>query len=643
MSDKIEMELEEISNPLIRCIKAMKLKEKTPRISHKFIVPYLQKLPSLYNIIKTKENSEEIMLEISNRLIYQKLGKDKFVSRYGDKGDIFYIILQGKVAFLTVKPIKCYLNEEEYVMHLLKLRKNKETEILRQTLSINKNLFEINDNFDQWMKTNVSIYESNSSNLKRYSNEVYQTMIKVQKLIQIEDQSIELKITPEIYIQINKIANSELDPKKRKLITVYQYEHINTYESGQTFGYLALENKTSKRTATAITLTDCDLGLITKSDYEILIKEINDRFHKALSLLIYSYPLFDTISKKIFDHKYSHMFKYLKFTRGEVLFSEGEPIDCCCFLNKGEFEVSIKANLIELNEIISKLKKLKHPRNGNEELRENEEFDTNKPFTSPELQEVIFTRNVIKLGVIKDRDILGLMDNRKFGYSLFTVTCFSYGADVYKLANEAIKVLCTREQSVDYEINKFSNKKIDFYISRLQIQKNNINSLMAKKNYLKPETKVYLTPRNTFTEQNTQIKIKKIKKMKIKLPPIIETTRARMSCSEKEEALKILRGESEANKGKKYKRVNHKSALSIGNLFDEIQTKCLSRNREDILSDLVMNTKTFGNNRYISPLVEKKKKSTGQRVTNYALSPTGQVGFVDCLILDKVHRFMQKD
>jgi len=59
----------------------------------------------------------------------------------GDIGDKFYIILKGKVSILLDRQIKINLTEEEYYMHLLKLRKYNEINFVNKTIDANKKIF----------------------------------------------------------------------------------------------------------------------------------------------------------------------------------------------------------------------------------------------------------------------------------------------------------------------------------------------------------------------------------------------------------------------------------------------------------------------------------------------------------------------
>ena len=50
------------------------------------------------------------------------------------------------------------------------------------------------------------------------------------------------------------------------------------------------------------------------------------------------------------------MFKYIKFERDEMIIEEKEKLTSLILVRDGEFEVTVTKNLIEINELIAKLR-----------------------------------------------------------------------------------------------------------------------------------------------------------------------------------------------------------------------------------------------------------------------------------------------
>ena len=228
---------------------------------------------------KNEESADKILNQIAMNLQYKKIDKNKFICKYGEKGNHFYVILKGKIVFLVPKIVKCYLNECEYITYLLKLKKSGENDLLKNLISINRQYYDFGDDFDNYIRELVDDYKNNKKNNSGFlTRDLYQTL---KKLIQEEDKSNEREkekekekekenklndnndeINVEEYIEGIKVDDMELTSKDRKKVNVYEYQITNYYEDGQIFGMVALESKYGKRSATAISLEDCHLGLL---------------------------------------------------------------------------------------------------------------------------------------------------------------------------------------------------------------------------------------------------------------------------------------------------------------------------------------------------------------------------------------------
>ena len=487
-------------NPLELCIQGLKIDiSKRDMNIVSIINPYLLSLPSFVQVLKTEttsKNFEDIVTKISIVMSHRKVLKNRLIMRLGDKGNEFFIILNGKVGFMVVKTVKCYLNEEEFILFLLKLRKNNEFELLRLNILNNINCFDVKEDFDKWLRDIVYENKRNGNQHKRFSEELHDKMDKLQAHIEFfnnaykssppQNHLTNLTVTPPIYIKLNNIDNANLDPKERKLACICVYQHMNSFTSGQNFGYIALESKNCKRTASVITLEDCDFGILTKEDYQKLIKEVNEKARKRLYNLVYSYPLFQSVAKGIFEYKYMHMFHYVKYKSGEQLMKEGEHVSTIMFIKNGEFELTIHKNIIEVNELIINLKQLKkqlqqqtyYCPNENDcqcsyEQKENEDFILNEQFKSIEFKELVNKKLPIKVSIVKDRDVLGLYDTvlEHSGTSLYNCTCLSTCGEGYQIETECLLNIAQKEERVLTEAKRFSIKKITCFIERLNKHK----------------------------------------------------------------------------------------------------------------------------------------------------------------------------
>lgn len=66
------------------------------------ILPYFQELEAFKKLVAMKEElPEEFYLKLLQNCWIERMKKSNFVCKQGDKGDKFYIILQGHVQFLS--------------------------------------------------------------------------------------------------------------------------------------------------------------------------------------------------------------------------------------------------------------------------------------------------------------------------------------------------------------------------------------------------------------------------------------------------------------------------------------------------------------------------------------------------------------
>ena len=152
---KITTKLFRQFDPCDVCIDALKyLPNHRTEQQIKIISYYLQLLKNFMIIFKDQiqnEELEEFLYNISSLLIYENSPKNRFIFKFGEKAEKFYIILKGKVEFCVPKENKVLMNEEEYILFLSKLRFNEENELIKKNLENNKISFNYGDNFDQFV------------------------------------------------------------------------------------------------------------------------------------------------------------------------------------------------------------------------------------------------------------------------------------------------------------------------------------------------------------------------------------------------------------------------------------------------------------------------------------------------------------
>ena len=495
---------ERIKNKFLRnatlcdiCIQALKT-NPSERLENliKIITFYLQTLKNFMNIFKDQvqnEELEELLYNTASQLKYEHIEKNKLIFKYGDKADKFYIILKGKVTFCVPKPNQHSLTEEEYILYLIKLRYNKEFDLIKKNMENN----DLGESFEQFVLKALKKHEKEGDNF--YSKKIYYHFKNIKEMIESErknkrKEKDEKEIKHENINIDDYLRNTSIDldsaseesnkKKKKKLLEIYRYERTNTYESGDCFGLVGSNNKSKKRSATAITYEDCDLAVLNRDEYKEILDKITKKARERLYKLVISQKIFTQISKRIFGNKYSHMFRFSRFYFNNIIMEDTQIFDKVILFNSGEFILSVNKNIIELNELIVKMKKIKGKLNNIPEeqikkdlieIKENEAFNLNKKYTSNAITEYAFKKQNIIIATVNDKMMLGYPDtvDQETFIPLFNCKCISTSATGYiverQMMNLFKKDLYIRSNPSDAILIR-----IEFYLKRLLQHKKNI-------------------------------------------------------------------------------------------------------------------------------------------------------------------------
>ena len=458
----------------------------------KIISYYLQMLKNFMNIFKDQiqnEELEEFLYNFSSLLNYEHFPKNRFIFKFGEKAEKFYIILKGKVEFCVPKVNKLFMNEEEYILFLVKLRFNEETELIKKNLENNKISFNFGDNFDQFVLKTLNKHEEEKENI--YSEEIYICFKKIRELFIEKKSKSDNKevITMEEYLKRSsfteiKSQNANNVENKRKQLNIYQYEKTNTYEDGDCFGLSSSKSKGHKRSTTAICLENCDFAILDKKTYDQILNKITKKAKEKLYQLVMSHKIFNPISQANFNHKYSHMFRFTRFYAHNDIMDESTIFDKIIIFTSGEFILSANKNIFELNELIVKIKKLrgnlcnyseKMIKNDINEIEENEDLLNTKKYASHGINDYMTKRQNLVISTVNDKMLLGYPDtvDQETFMPFFNCQCLSTSATGYVVEKEMIK-LFKRDGYLKESPPKIVIQKIEFYLKRLLEHKKNI-------------------------------------------------------------------------------------------------------------------------------------------------------------------------
>ena len=420
---------------------------------------YIRNLKNFMNILSNEDDEEleQVLYDISSHLKYEKYNTNQIICKYGDTADKFYIILKGQVIFLVPKISKHYLSEEEYLLYLINLRKKGELELIKKTLVKNQLIYYYGDNLDEYILNCLERHEKNNENI--YSNRIYNIFYEFKAFIEKEknNKNTENKIETiniDEYIGntvINSYDNLEYAKLKgKKLISIFQYQKTNIYKDGDSFGSDGISNKNNKRTATSVCYENCHIGFLTKEEYIDILEKVNNKARERLYELTISNKIFSKMSKHLFINNYIHMFHFAKYSKDDIIMNDNEKFSKIIILYAGEFVLTIKKNLIELNDLIIRVKQIRGKmlnipeellKKDLKEIKENKTLLINMKFTSSNLVDVITKKQNYIITKVKEQLVLGYPNSidPETSIPLFNCICISDSAMGYKVENNNLK------------------------------------------------------------------------------------------------------------------------------------------------------------------------------------------------------------
>ena len=281
-----------------------------------------------------------------------------------------------------------------------------------------------------------------------------------------------------LYLKSNNVQDLDLEPLGRKLVSVYNYEVMNTFENGQTFGFIALQTKVSKRMSTTISVEDTDLGVLTKEEYIQFFEILSSKEKKNLYELLRYYSLLTTVSEYKFIKRYYHMFEYKKFYKNINILEIGKPFKELIVFSLGLFVIHISVNYPELNDLITNIKKIRGKLQGLskykiektlDEQRENQDLIIRRNYMSEKDNKILLKKYNYTISIISDHLILGYPDtvDPETHLPLFNCVCTSAESDGYSITNKSIN-LVNQETTVIQNLNDFCLMKIEYNLKRLK-------------------------------------------------------------------------------------------------------------------------------------------------------------------------------
>ena len=283
--------------------------------------------------------------------------------------------------------------------------------------------------------------------------------------------------SPGSYLRATNVQNRDLDSKGRKLVNIYHYEEMSSFETGQTFGFIALVSKTCKRASTAIVVEDSHLGVLTKEEYLKFFEMLSSIEKKNLYELLKFYSLIIAVSEHKFVKRFYHMFEYKKYFKNNNIFHPNKPFKELLVFSSGLFNINISVNMPELNDLITKIKTIKGRLLGFpkakiertlDEKRENDDLVIRRNYMSERENKILLKKYNFTISIISDHLILGYPDtvDPQTHMPLFNCVCTSAECDGYSISNKSIKLI-NEESVVIHRLTDFCLMKIQYNLTRL--------------------------------------------------------------------------------------------------------------------------------------------------------------------------------
>lgn len=249
---------------------------------------FLLSVPSISNILSKERESKArqfLLDQISHSMRHEAKRQNTLIFMYGEKGNKFFTLFSGNVVVLIPIKMVVHCTNLCFVIYLLRLRHFHEFEILRMSVEENKvkSIYDdatIESLYSSSFEKIPQIFEENSSSiellnsmdsyiyiedemdqliLQCMSNKSHSNVHIKRKASSIEHE-VEFKTRDSILftgVSISEYSHrifpfKEVSFKKSVAFTIFQYKAVKTFNKGDSFGEIALENENSKRTATCI-------------------------------------------------------------------------------------------------------------------------------------------------------------------------------------------------------------------------------------------------------------------------------------------------------------------------------------------------------------------------------------------------------
>ena len=474
----------DVIDPIIICLQTLKYEpENRKQEEIESTIPYLITLENFNYYINFQESQKsafDLMTRFARITFYQYHRKNSIIKRAGDTNEIFYILLNGNIAKYNLIFEIENLTLEHYLLYLIGLELINENEIIKKCFSLNKEIINIDYEWDGSFSIEKLVKKSNKFNY-------YELKLKVQKeLTNLGFNSNlfkrgKLRFVPnqenflKIFDDLGKMANAE--GKNKFQFYVGKYKFCSKLTKGQFFNNIS-ENKL-KETNLYICETNCDLGEIKQEEFikNELNYSINQKMRKLFAKVKNNFLLLREIDDKIFFNNYSNYILFKKFKKNDIIFSQGAIFDGLYLILEGNISITTSSGIDKLcNLLFSIVNSIKSfseyiPSFDSEYIINDFNNMHQLLYKSIKItHEEYLIKRKIDISVQKTFEILGfyeLLDNKTDLYN-FTAECTSENAILLFIPKNYLYLILGKELNFYKCLIPLVENKIQYIVGRFK-------------------------------------------------------------------------------------------------------------------------------------------------------------------------------
>lgn len=492
-------------------------------------IPWLKTLTYFYDFItleETDESSSTLLMKLTWVLFRKSFPKNKIVKRFGEKNNLFNIILEGDLIKLDLIISREILSLEEYLIYLIKLKLMKEHQMFNKARILNRSFVKLDDNNVKSFcnKNHIINYEQLR---KKAISQLNELGYEIPQNCQEEDFDVEdLTLSSvENYISIFEISinSKRLHDKAKAYFNFYipSFKKNGIIKRGSFFGNFL---KDEINPAYALVCNDkCEIGEINKDLHydEEIYEPIIIKKKKLFKEFIHNFCMFHHVNEEIICNNYSQYIIYRKYFKGDKIFLQNSCFEGVYFLKEGEVKLSINTCIDEMYNLMTYFTYALNSFNdyvsgftskdyiADQIKQQNQRIQSHHNLVFETVKLYLEIKNYIIMS-LKDYNIIGT--NETFDHQTqiynFTAECISNQAIVYFFPKEILNIMLNKEKMVYnslIQLVEFRIKdiiwKIKYYINVFEYK---VKKIMEKK--LKITEPIYsLTDRNQIIDNNENI------------------------------------------------------------------------------------------------------------------------------------------